>query len=80
MGAGVQQRIRALELFIADAYGAGRIFVDRVVPRSVVTSSAHFHREVAGIKHQDGARIVISGIDLHHHPPAPTRQLRSVRG
>ncbi|MEJ7648560.1 MAG: circularly permuted type 2 ATP-grasp protein [Nakamurella sp.] len=53
-----------LELFIADAYGAGRIFVDRVVPRSVVTSSAHFHREVAGIKHQDGARIVISGVDL----------------
>ncbi len=61
---GVPQRVRALEAFLADAYGAGRIFDDGVVPRRLVTTSPHFHREVAGMSEQDGARIVISGVDL----------------
>ena len=61
---GVPQRIRALEAFLADAYGPGRIFADGVVPRRLVTTSPHFHRQVAGMSGQDGARIVISGVDL----------------
>ena len=35
---GVAQRVRALEAFLADVYGAGEVFADRVVPRSVVTT------------------------------------------
>ncbi len=61
---GVPQRVRALEAFLADCYGRGRIFDDGVVPRRLVTTSPHFHRQVAGIDGQDGARIVISGVDL----------------
>ncbi|WP_236007744.1 circularly permuted type 2 ATP-grasp protein [Nakamurella leprariae] len=61
---GVPQRVRALEAFLADAYGPGRIFADGVVPRRLVTTSPHFHRQVAGIGGQDGARIVMAGIDL----------------
>ncbi|GAA1996516.1 circularly permuted type 2 ATP-grasp protein [Nakamurella flavida] len=61
---GVPQRVRALEAFLADAYGQGRIFADGVIPRRLVTTSPHFHRQVAGMGHQDGARIVISGVDL----------------
>jgi uncharacterized circularly permuted ATP-grasp superfamily protein len=61
---GVPQRVRALEAFLADAYGPGRIFADGVVPRRLVTTSPHFHRQVAGITGQDGARIVMAGIDL----------------
>jgi uncharacterized circularly permuted ATP-grasp superfamily protein len=61
---GVPQRVRALEMFLADAYGPGRIFTDGVVPRRLVTTSPHFHRQVAGMSAQDGARIVISGVDL----------------
>src|SRR4029453_14085234 len=47
---GVAQRVLALEAFLADVYGAGQVFADRIVPRSVVTTSAHFHRQ--------GARLV----------------------
>ncbi len=61
---GVPQRVRALEAFLADCYGPGRIFADGVVPRRLVTTSPHFHRQVAGMDGQDGARIVISGVDL----------------
>ena len=61
---GVPQRVRALEAFLADCYGPGRIFDDGVVPRRLVTTSPHFHRQVSGMDGQDGARIVISGVDL----------------
>jgi uncharacterized circularly permuted ATP-grasp superfamily protein len=61
---GVPQRVRALEAFLADCYGPGRIFDDGVVPRRLVTTSPHFHRQVAGMSGQDGARIVVSGVDL----------------
>src|ERR1700722_8897251 len=42
--AGVAQRVQALEAFLADVYGAGQILDDRIVPRHLVTTSAHFHR------------------------------------
>src|ERR1700712_4012064 len=61
---GVPQGVKALEAFLADCYGRGRIFDDGVVPRRLVTTSPHFHRQVAGMDGQDGARIVISGVDL----------------
>jgi uncharacterized circularly permuted ATP-grasp superfamily protein len=37
--AGVRQRVRALEAFLADVYGPCRVVSDGVVPRSVITSS-----------------------------------------
>ena len=45
--AGVQQRVATLEKFLADVYDAGRVLDDGVVPRSVVTTSSHFHRAAA---------------------------------
>ena len=36
---GVAQRVRALELFLADVYGAARIVSDGLIPHEVVTSS-----------------------------------------
>ena len=62
--AGIKQRVRALEAFLADVYGAGEVFNDRVVPRSLVTSSAHFHRQVHGLEPPGGVRIHVSGVDL----------------
>src|SRR3954454_8666448 len=38
---GVAQRIRALEAFLADVYGDGRVITDGVIPRQLVTSSSH---------------------------------------
>ena len=61
---GVAQRVRTLEAFLDDVYGAGAAFSDGVMPRSVVTSSPHFHRVVAGITPPNGVRVHVSGIDL----------------
>jgi uncharacterized circularly permuted ATP-grasp superfamily protein len=61
---GVQQRVRALELFLADVYAAGTVFADGVIPRRVIVTSSHFHREVAGLEPSNGVRVHVSGIDL----------------
>src|SRR3954469_18760579 len=61
---GVAQRVQALEAFLADVYGPGQVFTDGVVPRSVVTTSAHFHRAAHGLVPPNGVRVHVSGIDL----------------
>ena len=62
--AGVAQRIRALEMFLDDIYGAGEILRDKMIPRRLVTSSAHFHREAHGVRPPNGVRIHVAGVDL----------------
>jgi uncharacterized circularly permuted ATP-grasp superfamily protein len=62
--AGVKQRVRALEAFLADIYGDQAAVKDGVIPARLVTSSSHFHREAAGIEPANGVRIQVSGIDL----------------
>ena len=62
--AGLAQRVRALEAFLSDVYGAGHVFDDGVIPRHVVTSSPHFHRVVAGLRPANGVRVHVAGIDL----------------
>ncbi|WP_139983860.1 circularly permuted type 2 ATP-grasp protein [Nocardioides litoris] len=64
LDAGVQQRVRALELFLADVYDAGRVFDDGVIPRRVITTSSHYHRAAAGVRPANGVRVHVSGIDL----------------
>ena len=61
---GVQQRVRALEAFLADVYGPGRAFDDGIVPWSLIYTSAKFRREVAGFAPPNGVRVHVSGIDL----------------
>jgi uncharacterized circularly permuted ATP-grasp superfamily protein len=61
---GLKQRVRALEAFLADVYGTGQLFNDRIMPRSVVTSSSNFVRAVAGYEPHNGVRIHVAGIDL----------------
>ncbi len=62
--AGVKQRVKALELFLADVYGEQRAVRDGVIPARLISSSEHFHREAAGIDPANGVRIQVSGIDL----------------
>ncbi|MEV6814822.1 circularly permuted type 2 ATP-grasp protein [Micromonospora sp. NPDC051296] len=62
--AGVAQRVRALEAFLADIYGPAQVLADRVVPRRVVVTSAHFHREAAGVVPPNGVRVHVAGVDL----------------
>lgn len=61
---GVAQRVRALEAFLADVYGAQRCVTDGVIPAACISSSAHYHRQAHGIESENGVRIHVSGIDL----------------
>jgi uncharacterized circularly permuted ATP-grasp superfamily protein len=64
LDAGVQQRVKALELFLADVYDAGQVFDDGVIPRRVITTSSHYHRAAANVRPPNGVRVHVSGIDL----------------
>ncbi len=61
---GITQRVRALELYLDDIYGEQNILRDGLIPRRLVTSCKHFHREAAGINPPNGVRIHVAGIDL----------------
>jgi uncharacterized circularly permuted ATP-grasp superfamily protein len=64
IAAGVSQRVRALEAFLADVYSLGQVHRDGVVPREMVATSHHFHRASSGIEPPNGVRIHVSGVDL----------------
>jgi len=61
---GVAQRVRALEAFLDDIYGVGKILSDRVVPAALVTTSQHYHRAANGVVPPNGVRIHVAGIDV----------------
>ena len=58
------QRVRALEAFLADVYGAAEVVRDKVVPRSLLTTSAGFGRQAHGIEPPNGVRVHLAGIDI----------------
>lgn len=62
--AGVSQRVRALEAFLADVYGQQQVVRDGVVPLTLIQSCSEFHREAFGVEPANGVRAHVSGIDL----------------
>jgi uncharacterized circularly permuted ATP-grasp superfamily protein len=62
--AGVVQRVKALELFLADLYGQGLCLKDKIVPRRLVASSKHFHRTAYGVDPPNGVRVHVAGVDV----------------
>ncbi len=62
--AGVVQRVRALEAFLADVYGDAHILRDGIVPRRCVTTASHFHRPAHGLEPPNGVRVHVAGVDL----------------
>ncbi len=61
---GLEQRIRALNLFIDDVYNARKIVADRVVPDWLVDSGTCFRGPCAGLKPPQGIWCHITGTDL----------------
>jgi uncharacterized circularly permuted ATP-grasp superfamily protein len=61
---GITQRVKALEKYLDDIYGDQEILNDDIIPRSLITSCEHFHREAFGIVPPNGVRIHVAGIDL----------------
>src|SRR5437660_3972693 len=61
---GVRQRVRALEAFLADVYGARRVLDGGVMPWRLPFTSPRFLREVADFAPPNGVRVHVAGIDL----------------
>jgi uncharacterized circularly permuted ATP-grasp superfamily protein len=61
---GLEQRIRALNLFIHDVYHDQKILRDRVVPRELIVNAAHFRREMLGVDVPGDLYVHICGTDL----------------
>jgi uncharacterized circularly permuted ATP-grasp superfamily protein len=64
LSAGVAQRVRALELFVRDVYGARRIVADGVVPVQAIEGADHFEPRLMGMGEQIGSWITIAGLDI----------------
>jgi len=61
---GLQQRIKALNLFIGDIYGAQKILKDKIVPKELVLSSSTFLKQCMGLKPPENVWCHITGTDL----------------
>lgn len=61
---GIVQRVKALEMYLDDIYGDQEILSDGVIPRRLISSCEHFHRQAVGIVPPNGVRIHVAGIDL----------------
>lgn len=61
---GIVQRVKALEAFLADIYGDQQIVRDGVLPKRLITSCSHFHRQAARLTPPNGVRIHVAGIDV----------------
>jgi uncharacterized circularly permuted ATP-grasp superfamily protein len=62
--AGLKQRIAALNLFLRDIYGDGRVLKDGLVPRGMIYGSRHYRREMRGLSIPHGAYVNVCGTDL----------------
>src|SRR5262249_12922464 len=60
---GLQQRLRALGMFLDDIYGEQKILAAGVVPAEMVRGAAGYRPMLRGIKPAGGVRIHIAGVD-----------------
>jgi uncharacterized circularly permuted ATP-grasp superfamily protein len=64
LAAGLEQRVKALNAFLNDIYGAREILRAGVIPEELVFRNASFRPEMAGIKPAGGVYVHIAGIDV----------------
>ncbi len=61
---GLEQRVRALNAFLADIYGNAEILAAGKVPADLIYRDPHFRPEMAGLKLPNNVYIHIAGIDI----------------
>ena len=61
---GLAQRVRALNLFLADVYGEKNIIKNNIVPKSFIYASKGYLPQCEGIRPPHGVFAHIAGIDL----------------
>jgi uncharacterized circularly permuted ATP-grasp superfamily protein len=72
---GLAQRLRALQLFLDDVYGAQRFLGAPRIPSEVVLGAKHYLPELRGVTPPRGVRIHVAGIDLIRDPGGVFRVL-----
>ncbi len=65
---GLEQRLRALNLFLHDLYHDAKILKDGVVPRHVIYTCKHYRREMRGVNVPRDVYVAIAGSDLVRLP------------
>jgi uncharacterized circularly permuted ATP-grasp superfamily protein len=61
---GLAQRVRALNAFVADAYGDQAIVADGVVPPYLIRTAEHFEPRMRGMEPPGGGWIGVAGLDV----------------
>jgi uncharacterized circularly permuted ATP-grasp superfamily protein len=69
LSAGLAQRVRALNAFLADCYGAQEILKAGKIPTRLVTANEQFRPEMQGFTPPGGVYTHIAGIDLVRTAP-----------
>jgi uncharacterized circularly permuted ATP-grasp superfamily protein len=64
LSAGLEQRVRAINAFVEDVYGARKILADKVIPADIVLGNSQYCIPVAGARAPHGVYAHICGIDL----------------
>lgn len=72
---GLEQRVRALSLFLDDVYGDQRMFAEHPILRDLALGAKHYLPVLRGIRPPGGVRIHVSGIDLIRSPDGVFRVL-----
>jgi uncharacterized circularly permuted ATP-grasp superfamily protein len=63
LAAGIEQRVRALDAFVADAYGERRIVREGIMPERVLTGAEHYEPELADLP-PSRVRVALAGLDV----------------
>ncbi|MDQ3742519.1 MAG: circularly permuted type 2 ATP-grasp protein, partial [Actinomycetota bacterium] len=74
LAAGLEQRVRALDAFLGDAYGERRIVAEGVMPERVLAGAEHFEPELAELP-APRLRVAIAGLDVIRCPDGRFRVL-----
>jgi uncharacterized circularly permuted ATP-grasp superfamily protein len=62
--AGLKQRVKVLNMFLADIYGKAEVIKAGVIPEDIVFNNEHFRPEMRGVKVPHDVYVHISGIDI----------------
>lgn len=65
---GLEQRIRALNLFLHDVYHDGKIFKDKVIPYEMIATAKHYRSEMRGVSVPENVYVAVCGTDLVRLP------------
>jgi uncharacterized circularly permuted ATP-grasp superfamily protein len=64
VAAGLDQRVRALNAFVADIYADQRIVDEGVLPRRVLDTADHYEPAMQGVRPAHGVWVGIAGLDI----------------